>query len=69
MMVEDTPRYERTPNAATRIRVGVGEIVVVGKSADVMVVVRTLGVIGIVLAIAIKQLGTRLLRWRPEYQK
>jgi ABC-type nitrate/sulfonate/bicarbonate transport system permease component len=29
----------------------------------------TLGVIGIVLALGIKQLEMRLPRWRPEYRK
>jgi ABC-type nitrate/sulfonate/bicarbonate transport system permease component len=28
-----------------------------------------LGVIGIVMALGIKQVEARLLRWRPEYQK
>ena len=28
-----------------------------------------LGAIGIVMALGIRQIETRLLRWRPEYQK
>ena len=38
-------------------------------AADMMVALLTLGVIGIVMALGIKQLETRLLRWRPEYRK
>ena len=38
-------------------------------AADMMVALVTLGVIGIVMALGIKQLETRLLRWRPEYRK
>ena len=34
-----------------------------------MVALVTLGVIGIAMALAIKQVETRLLRWRPEYQR
>jgi ABC-type nitrate/sulfonate/bicarbonate transport system permease component len=34
-----------------------------------MVALFTLGVIDIVMALGIKQLEARLLRWRPEYQK
>jgi ABC-type nitrate/sulfonate/bicarbonate transport system permease component len=33
-----------------------------------MVALLSLGVIGIVMAIGIKQLEMRLLRWRPEYR-
>jgi ABC-type nitrate/sulfonate/bicarbonate transport system permease component len=32
-----------------------------------MVALLSLGVIGIVMALGIKQVETRLLRWRPEY--
>ena len=35
----------------------------------VMVALFVLGVIGIVMALGIRQIETRLLRWRPEYQK
>jgi NitT/TauT family transport system permease protein len=38
-------------------------------AADMMVALVTLGIIGIAMALAIKQVETRLLRWRPEYQK
>ena len=38
-------------------------------AADMMVALAVLGVIGIVMALGIRQLETRLLRWRPEYQK
>ena len=38
-------------------------------AADMMVALLTLGVIGIVMALGIKQVEARLLRWRPEYQK
>jgi len=34
-----------------------------------MVALVTLGAIGIVMALGIKQLEMRLLRWRPEYRK
>jgi ABC-type nitrate/sulfonate/bicarbonate transport system permease component len=34
-----------------------------------MVALVVLGVIGIVMALGIKQVETRLLRWRPEYRK
>jgi sulfonate transport system permease protein len=37
-------------------------------AADMMVALVTLGLIGIVMALGIKQLETRLLRWRPEYR-
>ena len=37
-------------------------------AADMMVALLTLGVIGIVMALGIKQVETRLLRWRPEYR-
>jgi len=35
---------------------------------DMMVALLSLGVIGIVMALGIKQVEARLLRWRPEYQ-
>jgi NitT/TauT family transport system permease protein len=38
-------------------------------AADMMVALLTLGVIGIVLALGIKHLEMRLLRWRPEYRR
>ncbi len=38
-------------------------------AADMMVALLALGVIGIVLALGIRQLEIRLLRWRPEYRK
>ena len=38
-------------------------------AADMMVALLTLGVIGIVMALGIKQVERRLLRWRPEYRK
>jgi NitT/TauT family transport system permease protein len=38
-------------------------------AADMMVALFVLGVIGIVMALGIKQVEARLLRWRPEYQK
>jgi NitT/TauT family transport system permease protein len=38
-------------------------------AADMMVALVALGVIGIVMALGIKQLERRLLRWRPEYRK
>ncbi|MBI4634755.1 MAG: ABC transporter permease [Candidatus Rokubacteria bacterium] len=38
-------------------------------AADMMVALLSLGVIGIVMALGIKQLEMRLLRWRPEYRK
>jgi len=38
-------------------------------AADMMVALVTLGLIGIVMALGIKQVEARLLRWRPEYQK
>jgi NitT/TauT family transport system permease protein len=37
-------------------------------AADMMVALLALGVIGIVMALGIKQLESRLLRWRPENQ-
>ena len=33
-----------------------------------MVALLALGVIGVVLAVGIKQIEMRLLRWRPEYR-
>jgi NitT/TauT family transport system permease protein len=38
-------------------------------AADMMVALVSLGVIGIVMALGIKQVEMRLLRWRPEYRK
>ena len=38
-------------------------------AADMMVALVALGAIGIVVALGIRQLETRLLCWRPEYQK
>ena len=38
-------------------------------AADMMVALVVLGAIGIVMALGIRQIETRLLRWRPEYQK
>ena len=38
-------------------------------AADMMVALLTLGAIGIVMALGIKQIEMRLLRWRPEYQR
>jgi len=37
-------------------------------AADMMVALISLGVIGIVMALGIKQVETRLLRWRPEHR-
>jgi NitT/TauT family transport system permease protein len=37
-------------------------------AADMMVALVSLGLIGIVMALGIKQLERRLLRWRPEYR-
>jgi NitT/TauT family transport system permease protein len=38
-------------------------------AADMMVALLTLGLIGIVLALGIKHVEMRLLRWRPEYRR
>jgi len=38
-------------------------------AADMMVDLLVLGAIGITMALGIKQIEARLLRWRPEYQK
>src|SRR3972149_3337243 len=38
-------------------------------AADMMVALVVLGAIGIVMALGIRQIERRLLRWRPEYQK
>ena len=38
-------------------------------AADMMVALISLGVIGIVMAVGIRQLEARLLRWRPEYRR
>ena len=38
-------------------------------AADMMVALVVLGAIGIVMALGIRQIEMRLLRWRPEYQK
>lgn len=37
-------------------------------AADMMVALVALGAIGIVMALGIKQLERRLLRWRPEHR-
>ena len=37
-------------------------------AADMMVALVSLGVIGILMALGIKQVERRLLRWRPEYR-
>jgi hypothetical protein len=46
----------------------VQDVSVEGPRGGVMVALLSLGVIGIVMAIGIKQLEMRLLRWRPEYR-
>lgn len=38
-------------------------------AADMMVALISLGVIGIVMALGIRQVEMRLLRWRPEYRE
>jgi NitT/TauT family transport system permease protein len=38
-------------------------------AADMMVALVSLGIIGIVMALGIRQLERRLLRWRPEYRE
>jgi NitT/TauT family transport system permease protein len=38
-------------------------------AADMMVALFVLGAIGILMALGIRQIERRLLRWRPEYQK
>jgi NitT/TauT family transport system permease protein len=38
-------------------------------AADMMVALISLGIIGIVMALGIKQVEMRLLRWRPEYRR
>jgi NitT/TauT family transport system permease protein len=38
-------------------------------AADMMVALLTLGAIGIVMALGIRQVEIRLLRWRPEYRR
>ena len=38
-------------------------------AADMMVALFVLGAIGIVMALGIRQIERRLLRWRPEYQR
>ncbi|HKW91987.1 MAG TPA: hypothetical protein VJX92_08810 [Methylomirabilota bacterium] len=38
-------------------------------AADIMVALVTRGLIGIVMALGIKPVEARLLRWRSEYQK
>ncbi len=52
---------------------GLGYLIILSlgtlNAADMMVALFALGVIGIVMALGIKQLEARLLRWRPEYQK
>ena len=37
-------------------------------AADTIVALISLGPIGIVMAVGIRQVETRLLRWRPEYR-
>ena len=52
---------------------GLGYLIILSlgtlNSADMMVALLSLGVIGIVMALGIKQLEMRLLRWRPEYRR
>ena len=51
---------------------GLGDLIIQSlgtlNAADMMVALIALGVIGIVMALGIKQVETRLLRWRPEYR-
>src|SRR2546425_11299700 len=51
---------------------GLGDLIIQSlgplNAADMMVALLTLGVIGIVMALGIKQVEMRLLRWRPEYR-
>lgn len=52
---------------------GLGYLIILSlgtlNAADMMVALLSLGVIGIVMALGIKQLERRLLRWRPEYRR
>ena len=52
---------------------GLGYLIILSlgtlNSADMMVALLSLGVIGIVMALGIKQVERRLLRWRPEYRR
>ena len=52
---------------------GIGYLIIASlgtlNSADMMVSLIVLGITGIVMALGIKQVEIRLLRWRPEYQK
>ncbi len=51
---------------------GIGYLIIASlaslNAADMMVALVVLGATGIVLALGIRQLEARLLRWRPEYQ-
>src|SRR3989454_1900167 len=51
---------------------GLGDLIIQSlgtlNAADMMVALLTLGVIGIVMALGIKQVEMRLLRWRPEHR-
>jgi NitT/TauT family transport system permease protein len=51
---------------------GIGYLIIASlgtlNSADMMVSLIVLGITGIVMALGIKQVEMRLLRWRPEYQ-
>ncbi|HBH00658.1 MAG TPA: ABC transporter permease [Candidatus Rokubacteria bacterium] len=52
---------------------GLGYLIILSlgtlNAADMMVALLSLGVIGIVMALGIKQVEMRLLRWRPEYRE
>lgn len=52
---------------------GIGYLIIASlgtlNSADMMVALIVLAIAGIVMALGIKQVEMRLLRWRPEYQK
>lgn len=52
---------------------GLGYLIILSlgtlNAADMMVALLSLGVIGIVMALGIKQVEMRLLRWRPEYRR
>ena len=51
---------------------GIGYLIIASlgslNAADMMVALAVLGVTGIVLALGIRQVEVRLLRWRPEHQ-
>jgi NitT/TauT family transport system permease protein len=51
---------------------GIGYLIIASlgtlNAADMMVALVVLGATGIVLALGIRQVEARLLRWRPEYQ-